>query len=239
MIQSIHSYTILVTDYDQGWAKSALPAPAPSPVLPPDRPPSVVYEAYPKVFTPPLHFTNAPSGMPTRHATGTLAIAARQVRRAMDYDEIENLQNAYGYYAEKSLWSDVAALFADDGVLEIDDMPYAGRESILAALKASAPEGPVKGMLNSLLQLQPVIHVDVAGRTAKLRSRVLQLTRDAQGRPMWGGGVYENELVNQSGVWKLKRLHLYRTYEVHYKGGWATPGEGDLLPSRATPPFHY
>ena len=266
MIQSVHSYTILATDYDEGWAKSALPAPSVSAALAPDRPPTVVYDAYPKVYTPRFHFDNASTGKPTRYAAGMsaappltsntllpilprdsraldvrIAAAERQVRRAMDYDEIENLQNAYGYYAEKSLWSDIAGLFTDDGIFEIDDARHAGRERILAFLKASGPEGPVKGVLNSQLQLQPVIDVAADGRTARIRSRVLQLTRDAQGRAMWGGGVYENELVNQDGVWKFKRLHLYRTYKVNYKGGWAAPseGEGQLLPSRFTPPFHY
>jgi hypothetical protein len=252
MIQSVHSYAILATEYALGWAKSALPAPSPNPVFPPDRPPTVSYEAYPKVYTPPLHFENVSTGRPTSDASAVLpagsaaldariAVAERQTQRAMDYDEIENLQNAYGYYAEKSLWSDIAALFTDDGILEIDDARHAGREAIRAALAASGPEGPVKGALNSLLQLQPVIHVAADGRTAKIRSRVLQLTRDAQGRPMWGGGVYENELVNERGTWKFKRLHLYRTYAVHYKGGWAKPREeaGERLPSRFTPPFHY
>jgi hypothetical protein len=58
---------------------------------------------------------------------------------------------------------------------------------------------------------------------------------------MWGAGIYENALVNEKGVWKFERLHLYRTYEVPYKGGWVTPieGEGQLLPTRSTPPFHY
>ena len=245
MIQSMHVYTILETSYDQGWAKSALPAPTASTTLAPDRSPSVRYDAYPKVFTPPLHFSNPSTGnTPASAATtppASIATAERQVQRALDYDEVENLQNAYGYYAEKSLWSDIAALFADHGLLEVDKERHAGREDILAFLKASGPEGPVKGVLNSLLQLQPVIHVDRDGKTARIRSRVLQLTRDAQGRPMWGGGVYENELVKESGVWKFKRLHLYRTYKVNYKGGWATPGEGEgqLLPSSFTPPFHY
>ncbi len=266
MIQSVHSYTVLATDYDQGWAKSALPPPAVSTALAPDRPPTVVYEAYPKVYTPPFHFDNASTGKPTRYAAGAsdaqpttsnsvppalpvdskslnvrIAAAEQQVRRAIDYDEIENLQNAYGYYVEKSLWSDITGLFTDDGILEIDDVRHAGRERILAFLKSSGPEGPVKNALNSQLQLQPVIDVAADGRTAKIRSRVLQLTRDAQGRPMWGGGVYENDLVNENGTWKLKRLHLYRTYKVNYKGGWATPSEreGQLLPSRFTPPFHY
>jgi hypothetical protein len=202
----------------------------------------VVYDVYPKVFTPPFHSTGTASPAIASPASGRrIALAQRQARRALDFNEIENLQGAYGYYAEKSLWTDIAALFTDDGVLEIDDARHAGREAILAALKASGPEGPVRGALNSQLQLQPVIHVAADGRSARIRSRLLQLTRDAQGRPMWGAGIYENQVVKVAGVWKFRRLHLYRTWLVDYKGGWANPGrgEGQVLPSRFTPPFHY
>jgi len=248
MIQSAHHYTILLTDYDIGWAKSAFPPRAASQALPPDRPPTVVYEAYPKVYTPPLHFDNPSTGatsatvLPVAPPTDRqIAAAEHQVQLAADYDEIENLQSAYGYYAEKSLWSDMAALFVDQGILEIGDMRQRGRERILAYLKNSGPEGPVKGVLDSQLQLQPVIHVAADGRTANMRSRLLQLTRDAQGRPMWGSGIYENELVKQGGVWKFRRMHLYPTWKVNYKGGWAATSDagGQLYPSRFTPPFHY
>jgi hypothetical protein len=254
MIQSAHHYTILATDYDQGWAKSAFPARAVSQTLPPDRPPTVVYETYPKIFTPPFHFDNPSTEelrpypratLPSPPTDKQVSAAQRQVQRVNDYNEIENLQSAYGYYAEKSLWSDMVALFTDSGVLEFDDVLHAGRGRILEFLRASGSEGPVRGVLDSQLQLQPVIHVAADGKTARLRSRLLQLTRDAQGRPMWGSGIYENELVKDGGVWKYKRLHFYRTYKVYYKGGWATakdPGEvgsEQLLPSRFTPPFHY
>jgi hypothetical protein len=210
----------------------------------------VVYDVYPKVYTPPLHFDNVSTGKPVRYTPGTpaappsdrqITAAGRQVQRAMDYDEIENLQNAYGYYVEKSLWSDIAGLFTEDGIFEIDQARHVGRERILGFLKASGPEGPVNGVLNSQLNLQPVIHVAANGRTASVRSRVLQLTRDAQGRPMWGGGIYENEVVKENGVWKFRRLHLHQTYKVSYRGGWAaaSEGEGQLLPSRFTLAFHY
>jgi hypothetical protein len=248
-IQIAHHYTILSADYALGWGKSASPPRAVSTTLPPDRPPTVVYEAYPKFFTPPLHFDHPSAGKPDRQASTSgraptdqqLAAALRQVQRVMDYNEIENLQSAYGYYAEKSQWSDIAALFTHDGVLQIDDVQRAGRDRILDLLRASGPEGPVKGALNSQLQLQPVIHVAADGQTARMRSRLLQLTRDAQGRPMWGAGIYENELVKEDGTWKFRRLHLYRTYLVDYKGGWATPSAdaGQLFPSRFTPPMHY
>jgi hypothetical protein len=267
MIQSVHVYTILATDAEQGWGKSALPAPAASKELPPDRPPSIAYEAYPKVYTPELHFNNISTGKPTQYPAGAplmprpatsspsptrledaktrdaqLAAAERQVQRVADFNEIDNLQSAYGYYSEKSLWSDIAALFTDDGVLEIDGThSNKGHNGVLTFLKASGPEGPQKGVLNSQLQLQPVIHVAADGRSAKIRSRLLQLTRDARGRPMWGAGIYENDLVKEGGTWKFRRLHLYRTWKVYYKSGWASPSpdEGQLLPTRVTPPFHY
>jgi hypothetical protein len=248
-IQALHSYTILATDYAQGWGKSALPAPVASRVLPPDRPPSVVYEVYPKVFTPPLHFSDASDARPVAFAAAATApatkqqldAAERQVLRVMDYYEIDNVQAAYGYYAEKALWSEVAPLFTRDGVLAIDDEQHAGRERVLAYLKTTSPEGPVKGALDSQLQLQPVIHVAADGRSAKVRSRLLQLTRDAQGTPMWGSGIYESELVKEEGSWKFRRLHLYRMYQVNYRSGWATPVAGgtQLFPSKFTPPFHY
>jgi hypothetical protein len=248
MIKSLHSYTILATDYDQGWGKSALPASTVSNVLPPDRPPSVVHEVYPKVFTPPLHFSNVSLGEPPQRVVISppsseeqITAAARQVQRVMDYYEIDNLQSAYGYYAEKSLWTDIAALFSNDGVLQLDDEKHTGRSGILAFLKGAGPEGPVKGQLNSQLQLQPVIHVAADGKSAKVRSRLLQLTRDAEGRPMWGGGIYENEMVKEGGVWKFRRMQFHRTYLFDYKAGWAVlaAGEGEDYPSRFTPPFHY
>ncbi|MDR2216107.1 MAG: nuclear transport factor 2 family protein [Nevskiaceae bacterium] len=267
MIESVHVYTILVTDADQGWAKSALPAPTVSKQLPPDHPPTITYEAYPKIFTPTLHFNNVSTGKPTQYAPGTpitsrnaaapastipaanskaldaqIKAAQRQMQRISDFNEMENLQSAYGYYAEKSLWSDIAALFTEDGVIEIDGArSNKGHDGVLAFLKASGPEGPQKGVMNSQLQLQPVIHIAADGRSAKVRSRLLQLTRDAQGRPMWGAGIYENELVNDNGTWKFKRLRLHHTWKVYYKSGWASPNadEGQLLPSRFTPPFHY
>ena len=266
MIKAVHSYAILATDSEQGWGKSALPAPAISTTFPPDRPPSVAYEPYPKIYTPLFHFPNPSTGKPAQYAPNQtpagqaepdapaqpaslgagplgprVAAAERQVQRVLDYNAIENLQDGYGYYAEKSLWSEIPSLFAADGALVDGGGEAVGHDKILAALRASGPDGPVKDSLNSLLQLQPVIDVAPDGRTAKIRSRLLQLARDDKGRPIWGGGIYENQLVKEDGVWKFKRFHLYRTYRLTYKGGWAKPqaGEGQVIPSSFTPPFHY
>ncbi len=47
--------------------------------------------------------------------------------------------------------------------------------------------------------VQPIIHVSEDNRTAKARWRSdVQLARAGKGR--WGGGVYENEYVNDNGT---------------------------------------
>lgn len=227
-IRAMHVYTLLVTDYAQGWGRSALPAPAAAPgIAAADRPPTVKYEAYPKVFTPPLHFSNPSTAAaeretpsPAKPSARRAAAALEQAARAADYDEIENLQNAYGYYAEKSLWTDLAALFASDGALVEDGQSVVGRHRILERLQASAPEGPVPGMLKSQLQLEPVITISPDGRTARVRSRLLRLARDASGRPVWGGGTYANELVKQDGAWRFSHVRLEGPYEFDYRKGW-------------------
>jgi hypothetical protein len=50
--------------YDKGWAKGARQAAAPLKDLPPDRPPSVVYQSFPSYFLPPYHYTHPVTGKP-------------------------------------------------------------------------------------------------------------------------------------------------------------------------------
>jgi hypothetical protein len=61
--KSLHFFHALGSEYDQGWAKDARPAPpGVSDKIPPDRPPTVVFEMYPKVFVPPFHYPNPVTG---------------------------------------------------------------------------------------------------------------------------------------------------------------------------------
>src|SRR5688572_4861499 len=57
-IRREHFFTTMYTPYEAGWGKTAIPNAGPSAELPPDRPPTVDYEAYPKAFVVPFHYEN-------------------------------------------------------------------------------------------------------------------------------------------------------------------------------------
>jgi acetyl esterase/lipase len=147
-IQSLHFYPTFITDYDKGWGKDAQPAPGVNAQLPPDRPPSEVYEIYPKQHIPPYHYRNPVTGEPPHYpASGgpsaqlaaaklapkakpfnagrakdiesTVAEAERTVERVKDFHELDNLTSAYGYYLDKNLWNNLADLFSRDGSIEL------------------------------------------------------------------------------------------------------------------------
>ncbi|HTT01707.1 MAG TPA: nuclear transport factor 2 family protein [Steroidobacteraceae bacterium] len=288
--QSLHFYPTFITDYDQGWAKDAQPAPGTSSSLPPDRPPTQNYAIYPKAFVPPFHYRNPVTGEPvhyppvgapstaaaaatlmpagshwtpprTRDVEAAIATATRTVERVRDYDELENLESAYGYYLDKDLWTDLANLFAEDGSMELAQRGvYVGRDHIREFLLKGlgrGHEGPVAGMLGNHMQLQPVIDIAADGRTANIRIRLFQ-QMSLGGRASLGAAIYENTAVKQDGVWRLKVDHAYNTLAASYEGGWVhaahtqLPGESKEVPPDAPPtatfqmfpvvydiPFHY
>jgi hypothetical protein len=63
-IQAEHLYTTFTADYLKGWAEGALPIAGPSDELPPDRPPTEVYESFPAFYTLSFHYDNPVSGQP-------------------------------------------------------------------------------------------------------------------------------------------------------------------------------
>jgi hypothetical protein len=65
--KTVHYYTNLDTDYDKGFGKDARPIDAASTAFPPDRPPSEIYQAYPKAHVPPFHYANPVSGKPVQY----------------------------------------------------------------------------------------------------------------------------------------------------------------------------
>lgn len=188
----------------------------------------------------------APSARPGVAALGSLAAgtlvaeAERNVARAKDYHELENLESAYGYYLDKNLWNDLADLFAEGGSMELAQRGvYEGRERVrgfLLAVFGRGGEGPVAGRLGNHVQMQPVIHVAPDGQSANIRVRMMQQLTFGE-RASMGGSIYENVAVKEDGVWKFETLHTYNTWTAGYDGGWTTsPGRSVPGPSESFPP---
>jgi hypothetical protein len=61
-IHKDHVYTTFFGFYDTGWLRNTWPAPKPSDKIPPDRPPTEKYEAYPDVYIPAYHYRHPVTG---------------------------------------------------------------------------------------------------------------------------------------------------------------------------------
>ena len=193
-----------------------------------------------------------PAGGRAADASGAKTVAALKAKiaetrlkidRVNDYDSIENLQDAYGYYLDKNLWDQLADLFAKDGSrIELAQRGYyVGQDHIRAFLHDfGGKEGPRENGLGDHLQVQPVIHVSADGKTARIRSRMLQMMGSAGARASWGGAIYENEYVKLDGVWQIKDDHAYNTFTAPYDGGplkstGGLPGKSKRLPPDGEP----
>ena len=236
-ISSLRLFTTMLTPYEDGWGKTALPMPGPIPGLPPDQPPSVTYEAYPAAFVAPFHFENPVSGprvyagSPADHAPepaaslaaleAELAMLDARITRLEDVDAVERLDTIRAYYLAHSQWDNSAAIFAPDGSIEIAMRGvYVGRASVRRNLNLYTEVGMQYGLLHNHMVYQPVIHIGDDGRTAKMRARAFSIMGQHTRYAQWMGGTYENEYVKENGVWMIKRDHQINTYFAPYAIGW-------------------
>jgi hypothetical protein len=63
-ISRLHWYMTVNGSYDKGWHRQSFPVTGPLRDLPPDQPPSVVYQSFPSFFLPPFHFLHPVTGKP-------------------------------------------------------------------------------------------------------------------------------------------------------------------------------
>ena len=178
-----------------------------------------------------------------------------EARKASDHLAICNLQAAYGYYVDKSLWDEAADLFSIDGTLEIAGRGlFRGRDRVRAYLH-HLPRLE-RGTLFNHMQLQPVITIGEDGETAAGRWRTIMEIALPE-LSLRGEGTYENLYAREDGVWKIARLHAFITYYVRTGEAWsesAVPMAGELpdfppdapqtidyasFPEIFVPPFHY
>lgn len=175
---------------------------------------------------------------------------------AESYVAICNLQATYGYYVDKGLWDEAADMFVADGTLEIAGRGvYVGQDRVREYLHALPPYE--HGTLFNHMQLQPVIHIDPDGQSARGRWRAFILIAWLGGEARWGEAIYENAYRLVDGVWRIAKLHAFITFYCEFDRG---PNHGgvpmvrtidglqpdlpsshdyEAFPEVFVPPFHY
>ncbi len=261
-IGAVHVYPRLVTDYDEGWARSARPMSEPSESFPPDRPATEVYESYPTFHIPPVHFLHPVTGRapqypqgqggsgPRREGEATLrrppstdgelearlAAVERQLEAAAAYETAENLLNALSYYLDERLWDEAAELFARDGRVAVPAVGiYVGRERLRNALNALYGDRD-EGLFEFHQVVQPVIHVSADGDTAQIRSRLAQIDAWDSADDLYIAGVYEGVVRKEEDGFLIAALDLNYIWAASHSGGWARVREGDHDARFAPPP---
>ncbi|MEO8307871.1 MAG: nuclear transport factor 2 family protein [Pseudomonadota bacterium] len=267
-IHRLHLYPTMITPYEDGWGKTSLSRSQFEPDLKPDLA-SRVPSQFDHAFVAPYHYDNpvrhayiaarAIKGTSTEPIDAQLARVEHQLSLVEARAEIENIQTVYGYYLATLLWDDLAALFADNGTIEIAQRGvYVGRPAVRRNLNLYGQAGLDDGVLHNHMQYQMVINVADDGQSAKLRSRALSMMGNFNRSSMWMGGVYENQFVKVNGRWMFIKDQQINTYFAPYETGWKDlpqrPAPGitasnppdrppsfpfDLYPKNFLPPYHY
>jgi len=272
-IAHLRQFNRMYTPDQEGWGQTALPGPtfALRSGSAPDAESALVHALYPQAADPQFHYPNPVTGGPVYEssptefarvpdATDAAAVStwldglADRVERLEDVEQIERLQGIYGYYLASYSMDDLAGIFSDDGTIEIALRGvYAGKASVRRNLDLYPPVD-----LHNHMQYQPVIHLSADGMSALMRSRALSIMGSYGQYSMWMGGIYENEFVEQDGIWKIRKDQVFNTYFINYAEGWKNnqprrpPGisadnppdapptiEFEMYPEAFLPPYHY
>jgi hypothetical protein len=171
------------------------------------------------------------SGSSTAALEARIAALEARVGVVQDVQDIYNLQNAYGYYLDRSLFDDVADLFTDDAVVEINARGvYRGKNvrNLFKGAMGGGVNGLAFGRVNTHMQLQGVVHVDPGGQTAKGRWRSFAMlgTAGREGRPgmaMWSQGPYEITYRKAGGKWMFQTMRWDPEINADFHAGWDRP----------------
>ena len=73
------------------------------------------------------------------------------------------------------------------------------------------------------MNIQPVVHLEPGGQTAKGRWRAFAMFGSFGGGATWAEGVYEMTYAKVDGVWKIKKLDYHSGFGAPYATGWVPP----------------
>lgn len=165
-------------------------------------------------------------------ATERLDALEARITRLEDLNQIERLQRSYGYFVDKSQWTQLAELFADDATLEIGGKGvFTGKPRVLEYMQtAFGPDGAKEGSLANHMQFQSIPDIAADGKTGWIRSRAYVMSVGG-----WGLPLYENEYRKENGIWKISRLSgpftMYSSWD-----GWGKNALNNTWPDKFDPP---
>ena len=124
-----------------------------------------------------------------------------------DKDAIRELLHRYCFCMDEGRFTELAALFAEDGEWIAPYRTAKGRADIAAWLEQSVPREPrrVHYVMNSI--------IDCVGTRATARSNYLVMVEGTNGPFPSVCGVYDDVLVKQSNGWRFQRRQLIHAFK--------------------------
>jgi hypothetical protein len=228
-----HQRPLMRADYKQGWAH---PLDAHMPIgegLLPNAPAQPVDTSYPEHPFAMQQLGDTLIFPPRAPGLGRSPMALHALEMAEQFDAAENLTAAYGYYVDQFAWPQLAALFTEGGWRE---MPFigvvAGRDKILEGAQIRYGRAAPRPEFQTLHMLtQPYVSVSDSPRRAQVRARLMQFNSASAGSGSFIAGIYEDQLVQEGGVWKIGGMDLDYTWMADYKAGWtaANPAAANAI----------
>ena len=192
----------------------------------------------------PYHFTPDETGVPIPPPIGeapatrlTARNLTRKINRLNDEDEVRNLQNAFGYYVDRRMWTDVIDLFVSDAIVSIEGVgTFTGANGVHQAMARMGNEGLTRGILNDHPYFVTLVSINPNGRQAITRGTEIGFLGNANTHTAsWEFSVFRNTFVKQNGMWKIKELNLTPLIAANYTTGWGYGGT--LSPTDVVPDF--
>lgn len=227
VIETQHYFPIVAGSYADGWRAVV------------DDIPVVPYHYTPDtagVLIPDLD----PAGSSTDPA-GVAANADGPLSSMLVENQVRNLQNIYGYYADRRMWDDVTDLFTEDGVLDIAGVGrWNGPASIRKGLEREGPAGMPAGVLNDHVTFPVIVTVSPDRRTAHARGIELGMQGENAGKGYWSVTIFENVFTWQDGTWRIAAMRLFPRMRAEVLAGWGepwldpVPAQGSAAPDAAS-----
>jgi len=214
-LDEVNIYPLIVANYSSGWGDGGI---------------APLNTAVPKFVDISIARTQAQG----RDETSTdISDLERRLARSAAFDGTENISSAYGYYADDIQCDQFAGLHADKGHKA---SPFAGFFQTPARIAQACYTvyGTGRPSLRSSVSYhwrpQPVILVSQDGRSASLRTRLLQPSTSTTSAGSFNGAMYQDQTVLEDGKWKLWSITIDEFYwqSTNWTGGWSAANPRNL-----------